>query len=121
MSAGPTPFGMIVVGDETVTNELVKKKVDEAAATGRGSVAEPIESRGLRNISGVTDGAAVTTFPDVPGYGDLRPVYSIVRFSGFFAVETSLCPSVFLHLCFRFIEGGEGVGFLVADTGQHVV
>jgi len=86
--AAATPFGMIVVGDGTVQNEIVKKKNEDAAAT-RDSITELEETHDLGDISEMVEGGGMA-FPTVPGYEDLRPVYSIVGFSPAFC--DVFCP-----------------------------
>lgn len=87
--AAATPFGMIVVGDGTVQNEIVKKKNEDAAATRRDSIIELEETHDLRDISEMMESGGMA-FPTVPGYEDLRPVYSIVGFSPVF--YDRFCP-----------------------------
>jgi len=98
--AAATPFGMIVVGDGTVQNEIVKKKNEDAAATRRDSIIELEETHDLRDISEMMESGGMA-FPTVPGYEDLRPVYSIVGFSPAFCDR--FCPRTWFYRCFSIV------------------
>ncbi|CUS15016.1 unnamed protein product [Tuber aestivum] len=96
--AAATPFGMIVVGDGTVQDEIVEKRNEGAAATGRDSITKLEETRESRDTSEMVESGGMA-FPTVPGYEDLRPVYSINYIQVFRAKSISTGAPVVLKLC----------------------
>jgi hypothetical protein len=77
-AAGATPFGMIVVGDKIAQSDLAKEKQEELTNGQTESSAETSEHQNPKDINEVSGNGL--SLPNVPGYEDLRPIYSIVRF-----------------------------------------